>query len=139
MENEICCELYGNEIYFKIYELKFTLDLIKLKSPVRFVELKFIVFCMEIRFKMSLMKLKFTVSRMEVKFTYQVVILISWIVYKDAAYSSNCEVGRQWPYQRKSVECDTPYINELQDKAMCKICIVYLPCQRQDLQLHSVS
>jgi len=43
LENEICSEPYGNEIYFKIYELKFTLDLIKLKSPVRFFELKFIV------------------------------------------------------------------------------------------------
>jgi hypothetical protein len=43
LENEICCEPCGNEIYFKIYELKFTLDLIKLKSPVGFVELKFVL------------------------------------------------------------------------------------------------
>jgi hypothetical protein len=106
---------------------------------VRFVELKFIVIYMDLRFKISLMKLKFTVSLMEAKFTFLVVILVSWIVNKDAEYSSNCEAGRQWLYQRKSVECDTPYINELQDNAMCKICIVYLPCQRQDLQLYSFS
>jgi len=88
---------------------------------------------------MSLMKLKFTVSLTEVKFAFQVVILISWIVNNDAAYSSDCDVGRQWPYQRKSVGYDTTYISELQDKALCKICIVYLSCQRQDLQFHSVS
>jgi len=47
----------------------------------------FIVIYVELRFKMSLMKLKFTVSLMEAKFTFLVVILISWIVNKDAAYS----------------------------------------------------
>jgi hypothetical protein len=88
---------------------------------------------------MSLMKLELTVSLMEVKFTFQVVILISWIVNNEVAYSSNCEDGRQRPYQRKSFGCNTPYINELQEKTVCKICIVYLPCQRQDLQLHLVS
>jgi len=102
LENEICCVPYGNEIYFKIFEMKFILDLIKLKSHVRFVELKFIVIYKELRFKMSSMKLKFTVSLMEMKFTFQVVILISWIVNNEAAYLSNGEVGRQWPYQRKS-------------------------------------